>query len=76
MLYFFFSAVNTLTVVFLPIVQAPAEEESLEEPVWCDVGVFRTLFSEITEYYLPPKDGEEALPPPYRFTSSKEVYGL
>ncbi|XP_076153203.1 host cell factor 2 [Alosa pseudoharengus] len=53
--------------------QTPAEEESLEEPVWFDVGVFRTLFAEVTEYYLPPEGEEEALPPPYHFTSSKEV---
>ncbi|KAL2102733.1 hypothetical protein ACEWY4_001901 [Coilia grayii] len=52
---------------------ATVEEESLEEPVWYDVGVFKTLFTEFTEYYLPPVGGEEAQPPPYRYTSSKEV---
>ncbi|XP_012679011.1 host cell factor 2 [Clupea harengus] len=53
--------------------QTPGEDEGLEEPIWFDVGVFKTLFSEVTEYYLPPMEGEEPSPPPYRFISSREV---
>ncbi|XP_076861370.1 host cell factor 2 [Brachyhypopomus gauderio] len=32
------------------------QPESCEDPTWFDVGIFKTLFSEITHYYL-PSDG-------------------
>ncbi|XP_072529052.1 host cell factor 2 [Salminus brasiliensis] len=34
------------------------QSESFEESAWHDVGIFKTLFSEVTHYYLPTDGGE------------------
>ncbi|XP_069048999.1 host cell factor 2 isoform X2 [Lepisosteus oculatus] len=36
----------------------PAEERA-DPPQWYDVGIFKTLFSEVTHYYLPPPGGAQ-----------------
>uniref|UniRef100_W5NCZ6 Host cell factor C2 n=1 Tax=Lepisosteus oculatus TaxID=7918 RepID=W5NCZ6_LEPOC len=38
--------------------QEPAEERA-DPPQWYDVGIFKTLFSEVTHYYLPPPGGAQ-----------------
>ncbi|XP_022527547.2 host cell factor 2 isoform X2 [Astyanax mexicanus] len=51
----------------LPI---PSQQvESFEESAWHDVGIFKTLFSEVTQYYL-PSDGDGITPSLSRRISS------
>ncbi|XP_024232844.1 host cell factor 2 isoform X2 [Oncorhynchus tshawytscha] len=37
-------------------VKCKVSGEKLDESEWFDVGVFKTLFSEVTHYYLPPEN--------------------
>lgn len=36
----------------------PLQPENTEDSVWFDVGVFKTLFCEVTHYFLPSEDGD------------------
>ncbi|XP_078138056.1 host cell factor 2 [Centroberyx gerrardi] len=46
--------------------------EKPEDRVWFDVGVFKTLFSEVSHYYLPP-DSDQAAAVSSRPTNTKEA---
>ncbi|XP_050964392.1 host cell factor 2 [Labeo rohita] len=43
-----------------------------EDPVWFDVGVFKTLYCEVTHYFLPSEDGDMATTLSGRNSSSSE----
>lgn len=42
---------------FLPV---SLQSENTEDSVWFDVGVFKTLFCEVTNYFLPSEGGDLA----------------
>nr|XP_046155198.1 host cell factor 2-like isoform X2 [Oncorhynchus gorbuscha] len=55
-------------------VKCKVSGEKLDESEWFDAGVFKTLFSEVTHYYLPP--GNDFIPTIYsRPTNTKELQG-
>ncbi|XP_028810849.1 host cell factor 2-like [Denticeps clupeoides] len=56
-----------------PLTQAAGGVGGQGEASWSDVGVFKTLYSEVTEYYLPPENGVLTPPPPSRPPSTREL---
>uniref|UniRef100_A0A673XWC4 Host cell factor C2 n=1 Tax=Salmo trutta TaxID=8032 RepID=A0A673XWC4_SALTR len=60
------------TSLDLNTVKCKVSGEKSDESEWCDAGVFKTLFSEVTHYYLPP--GNDFIPTIYsRPTNTKEM---
>lgn len=67
--YSFYSCISTTETVNsdLRVLQ------NAEEAVWFDVGVFKTLFSEVSHYYLPADSDQTSAVTSGRPSNSKEV---
>ncbi|XP_058480255.1 host cell factor 2 [Solea solea] len=52
----------------------PVSTDSPDEAVWFDVGVFKTLFSEVSHYFLPADSDQVTSPVSNRLQNAKEPF--